>query len=79
MRYYDNVVKAIDHYMQDESLNNAFFLNGKWGSGKSYFVTNILSKHLENQYEHKVIYVSLYGIVNVDEIAKQIYHFSPSF
>ena len=73
MRYYDNVVKAIDHYMQDESLNNAFFLNGKWGSGKSYFVTNILSKHLENQYEHKVIYVSLYGIVNVDEIAKQIY------
>jgi len=73
MRYYDNVLKSIDYYMQDKDLNNAFFINGKWGSGKSYFVKNVLTNHMSKQYDHKVIYVSLYGVVNVDEIAKQIY------
>ncbi|BCR36129.1 P-loop NTPase fold protein [Mariniplasma anaerobium] len=73
MKYYDNVLKSIDFYMQDKDLNNAFFINGKWGSGKSYFVKNVLTSHMSTQYDHKVIYISLYGVVNVDEIAKQIY------
>lgn len=73
MKYYENVLRSIDYYMKDKDLNNAFFINGKWGSGKSYFVKNVLNKHINEQFAHKVIYVSLYGIVNVDEIAKQIY------
>ncbi|AUD64087.1 hypothetical protein BK010_10495 (plasmid) [Tenericutes bacterium MO-XQ] len=73
MKYYENVLKAINYYIQDEDLNNAFFLNGRWGSGKSYFVKNVLNEYLKTEFEHKLIYISLYGIVSVEEIAKQIY------
>ncbi len=73
MNYYDSVLKTIDYYMRDKDLNNAFFINGKWGSGKSYFINNILSKHISKKYDFKIIYISLYGMVSVEEIAKQIY------
>lgn len=44
----------------------AILLKGKWGSGKTWFIKNHLTKLIENNY--KFLYISLYGMVSFSEI-----------
>ena len=41
-------------------------LDGKWGSGKTYFINNILKKKFED--EHRLIYISLNGVSNIRDV-----------
>lgn len=43
----DEMIKIITSYFQDPRNNMALFINGPWGSGKSYFVFNKLIESLK--------------------------------
>ena len=66
------IEKEIFRYIQDESYNYAVLIDGEWGSGKTYFVKNVLLKKIESN-EKRVLYVSLYGISNIQELGKKLY------
>ncbi|WP_066298158.1 P-loop NTPase fold protein [Bacillus sp. FJAT-29937] len=74
----DYIIESILNYVKKPNTNYAVMLNGSWGSGKTYFWNHVLSEKIENletEEDKKIstIYVSLYGIKNLDEIAKQIF------
>ena len=52
-------------------------LNGEWGSGKTYFWNNKIKPKIEsmqlNGKRYTAIYMSLYGISNLEEISKKIF------
>ncbi len=54
----------IDYYCGLEAPDYAVLLSGKWGSGKSHFI----SDYQETQTDKKFIYVSLYGLQNTSQI-----------
>lgn len=64
-------VNSILNYIESDKTSYAILLNGKWGSGKTYFWKNVLKKEIEKK-KKKTIYVSLYGVSNVEEINKKI-------
>lgn len=70
------IVESITNYVVKENTNYAILLNGKWGSGKTYFWDNELKGAIEsieiNGKKQQTIYVSLYGITSIDEITKKI-------
>ncbi|WP_250277541.1 P-loop NTPase fold protein [[Clostridium] colinum] len=63
-----NTIDVIKDYLDDKIYSYAIMLDGEWGSGKTYFVKNILEKDINK----KIIYVSLYGINSLDEISNAI-------
>lgn len=74
----DKIVKMVKDYIDNSIYKYAILLDGEWGSGKTYFVENILldkiSKHIENSAKYKsIVYVSLYGIKNIQDVASKIY------
>ena len=52
-------------------------INGEWGSGKTHFWNNKIRKKIEsmqlNGKRYTTIYMSLYGISNLEEISKKIF------
>ena len=68
----DELSDYIVRYATTDITKTAILLSGKWGSGKSYFISHDLSKKLK---EKKVRYVvvSLYGIDSLKELSKQLY------
>ena len=52
-------------------------INGEWGSGKTHFWNNKVRKKIEsmqlNGRRYTTIYMSLYGISNLEEISKKIF------
>ena len=74
----DKIVAMIKDYIDNSIYKYAILLDGEWGSGKTYFIENILfkeiSKHIENSEKYKsIVYVSLYGINNIQDVASTIY------
>ncbi|MGY1418846.1 P-loop NTPase fold protein [Bacillus cereus] len=65
------IVDSILDYIKRDKTSYAILLDGKWGSGKTYFWKNIMKKEIEETGK-KVIYVSLYGVSNIEEIDKKI-------
>jgi len=64
----------IINYLANDKTNSAIMLTGPWGSGKSYYINNILKKFLmEKGRVNDLIIVSLYGLKELDEISKSIY------
>ncbi|HFJ9468323.1 P-loop NTPase fold protein [Bacillus paranthracis] len=64
-------VNSILNYIESDKTGYAILLNGKWGSGKTYFWKNILKKEIKDRGKD-VIYVSLYGVSSIEEIDKKI-------
>ncbi|PEP73929.1 hypothetical protein CN581_28980 [Bacillus toyonensis] len=64
-------VESILNYVKRDETSYAVLLNGRWGSGKTYFWENVLKEKIERTGK-KTIYVSLYGINSIDEINKRI-------
>ena len=78
------LVVAIEKYVDEYLYNYAVMIDGTWGCGKTYFVTNVLKVKLKEHEANKekkikgykkrnVIYVSLYGIKSIGDISKQLY------
>lgn len=64
-------------YLRDTSYNYAVLIDGEWGSGKTYFVTNTLSAAIAEQENGKdeprpVKYISLYGCKSIVDIQENI-------
>ncbi len=74
----DEIKDLISDYIA-KSTNYAVLINGKWGSGKTYYFKNVLVDIIEKQKirngnpkSFKVIYLPLYGIKSIDNIYTQI-------
>lgn len=73
----DDLVESILDYIRSEYTDYAIMINGEWGSGKTYFWNNKIRNRIDNmQFNGKnytTIYMSLYGISNLEEISKKIF------
>jgi hypothetical protein len=71
------ISQIVEEYITSVNTDYAILINGEWGSGKTYFFKNSILREIEklkapNGENHKVIYVSLNGLKNLDEIYHQI-------
>lgn len=56
LKYKSSISNGYNEFMSNENKTEelTFLINGKWGSGKTYFYNNILKKELENN-DYKLI------------------------
>ena len=52
--------------------NGALLVNGKWGSGKTYYFKNVLFPKLEAETKTQSVIVSLYGATDKNSIANKV-------
>ena len=73
----EDLVESILDYIRSDYTDYAIMINGEWGSGKTYFWNNKIKKKIEsmqlNGKRYTTIYMSLYGISNLEEISKKIF------
>jgi len=73
----DELVESIIDYIRKPYTDHAIMINGEWGSGKTYFWNNKVRSKIEsteiNGRRYRTIYMSLYGISNLDDISKKIF------
>jgi len=79
----EQINQAISDYLLIANTTYALLIDGKWGCGKTYYWNNTISPEIIsktnsiNDYKkdkkYKSIYISLYGIENVEEISKRIF------
>ena len=76
------IIEVVKEYLNSNIYNYAVMIDGEWGSGKTYFIKNILMEKIEqdtisnssnNEKIKKIIYISLYGINSTDDISNSIY------
>ena len=73
----EDLVESILDYIRSDYTDYAIMINGEWGSGKTYFWNNKIKPKIEsmqlNGKRYTAIYMSLYGISNLEEISKKIF------
>ena len=73
----EDLVESILDYVRSDYTDYAVMLNGEWGSGKTHFWNNKIRKKIEsmqlNGKRYTTIYMSLYGISNLEDISKKIF------
>ena len=73
----EDLVESILDYIRSDYTDYAIMINGEWGSGKTHFWNNKIRKKIEsmqlNGKRFTTIYMSLYGISNLEEISKKIF------
>lgn len=73
----EDLVESILDYIRSDYTDYAIMINGEWGSGKTYFWNHKIRKKIEsmqiNGKKYTTIYMSLYGISNLEEISKKIF------
>jgi hypothetical protein len=73
----EDLVESILDYVRNDFTDYAIMINGEWGSGKTYFWNHKIKNKIEsmqlNGKKYTTIYMSLYGISNLEEISKKIF------
>ena len=73
----EDLVESILDYVRADYTDYAIMINGEWGSGKTYFWNNQVKRKIEslnlNGRRYTTIYMSLYGISNLEDISKKIF------
>ena len=73
----EDLVESILDYVRADYTDYAIMINGEWGSGKTYFWNNKIRKRIDgmqfNGRQYTTIYMSLYGISNLEDISKKIF------
>lgn len=73
----DDLVESILDYVRSDYTDYAIMINGEWGSGKTHFWNHKVRNKIEslqlNGKRYTTIYMSLYGISNLEEISKKIF------
>lgn len=74
------ITDLIIDYVNEEIYDYAVMIDGPWGSGKTYFINDKIIPEIEKLKYHnnsqkcrKVVYVSLYGIKDADELSNLLY------
>ena len=60
----------IEKYLNSKETTGGLLLTGPWGSGKTYFINELLGNKASDKYA--VSFVSLFGINNIKELHKQV-------
>lgn len=63
----EEVTNKLDYYYDNKNIDGAVFLNGSWGSGKTYYIEKYVDFFNSNKKE-RAVYVSLNGLKSVDEV-----------
>ena len=75
--FMEDLVESILDYVRADYTDYAIMINGEWGSGKTYFWNNKIKNKIDsmqfNGKQYKTIYMSLYGISNLEDISKKIF------
>ena len=70
-------MESILDYVKSDYTDYAIMINGEWGSGKTYFWNHKIRNKIEslqlNGRRYTTIYMSLYGISNLEDISKKIF------
>ena len=73
----EDLVESILDYIRSDYTDYAIMINGEWGSGKTYFWNNKIRNKIDslrlNGKQYTTIYMSLYGISNLEDISKKIF------
>ena len=73
----EDLVESILDYVKSDYTDYAIMINGEWGSGKTYFWNHKIRNKIEslqlNGRRYTTIYMSLYGISNLEDISKKIF------
>ncbi len=73
----EELVESILDYIRSDYTDYAVMINGEWGAGKTHFWNNKVKKKIDTLYlngkKYTTIYMSLYGISNLEEISKKIF------
>ena len=73
----EDLVESILDYIRADYTDYAIMINGEWGSGKTYFWNHKVRNKIEsmqiNGKQYTTIYMSLYGITNLEDISKKIF------
>ena len=73
----EDLVESILDYVRSDYTDYAVMINGEWGSGKTYFWNHKIKNRIDgmqfNGRKYTTIYMSLYGISNLEEISKKIF------
>ena len=73
----EDLVESILDYVRADYTDYAIMINGEWGSGKTHFWNNKIRKKIDsmkfNGKQYKTIYMSLYGISNLEDTSKKIF------
>ncbi|CAM4081083.1 P-loop NTPase fold protein [Zobellia nedashkovskayae] len=73
-----NITKYLNYYVEIKNPQYAVLINGKWGSGKTFFIKNLIEEWSEDKKDQneniklKPIYVSLNGLSEVNQITLKI-------
>jgi len=77
MKQMEDLVESILDYVRADYTDYAIMINGEWGSGKTYFWDHKIKNKIEsmklNGKQYTTIYMSLYGISNLEDISKKIF------
>jgi len=71
------IAEIVSDYISNPNIQGAIFINGKWGSGKTFFWKNTLSSFIQSLKSKKgknlkTLYISLNGLTNLKSITSQI-------
>jgi len=71
------IMNILKDYIENKNTNYAIMIDGKWGSGKTYFIKQALPQLLENVDKNKdnnkkFAYISLYGTTSIEQISREI-------
>ena len=68
-----------EDYLERKDTDYAIMINGKWGSGKTYFYDHVLKDEITKvevpgkKGFYRVVYISLFGISTTVDLAINIY------
>ena len=79
----NEIVSAVDQFIENRMYHYALMIKGEWGIGKTYFINNELKEHIQNKeyilsnndknaVKLDVIYVSLYGINDISTLGNTL-------
>lgn len=69
----DDIINLVSEYLKESYYNYAIMIDGSWGSGKTYFIKNILIPKLKEDIKQHSIYISLYGIRKTEDISNAVF------
>lgn len=66
-------MEAIKNYISEENTDYAILLDGDWGTGKTFFIENILKENDLICKNNQIISISAAGVNDVDSFINNIY------
>ncbi len=73
-----DIIEYLKYYITCEGIDYAIMIDGKWGTGKTFFVNKDLKEivdtlNIENEEKYQLISISLFGLNNIEEIEEKLF------